>query len=180
MSFLRHGILLTAVGCASGGGSTGVLHGDLTVSQDGAVEGVLVWEFFEADRTTAAPAEGHLCARLLSVSGTPVDASDCDTCEVAVALQVSDIEHDCADTLGTDPELESMDRLWIQDGSAKSAGKYPDSRWAWALGWSGAAPVEEGVAWDEGFEFGEPPPDPTVLTGRRVRLAPTEARRLGQ
>lgn len=180
MSPLRHGVLLAVTGCASGSTPTGVLHGDVTVAQDGSVEGVLVWEFFEANRTTTAPADGHLCARLLSVSGSPVEEADCGDCAVAVALDVADTEQDCGDTLGTDPTLASMDRLWIQADTATTAAMYPDARWAWALGWGGGAPAVEGVAWDEGFEFGDPPSDPTVLTGRRVRLAPAEARTLAQ
>jgi len=179
VSALRSGLcVLLLSACASGGGHTGVLHGDVTVAEDGSVQGVFVWEFFAPEGPEPALAEAHVCARLLEVAGEPSPDAACEDCVVAAALTISEVEHDCADSMGTDPSLASMDRIWLRPGSGGKSGHFPDDRWSWSLGWDGGTPSEEGVAWDEGFEFGEPPDHPDVLLGRRVRLAPESARRL--
>ena len=177
----RPGLLLVAGlsvlgGCGGGGTDVwGVLHGDLTVSGDGAVRGVLVWEFFDSAWERSVSADDHRCARVLTVVGAPVP---CDGCAVAVSLQVDELEHDCPGSEGTHPDLRAMDQLQVAPPGKAVAGAWPDDRWAWSLGWSGGGLEAEGVAWDEGFEFGEPPEDPKVLTGRRVRLGAATARRL--
>ena len=148
----------------------------MTVHDGGSVTGVLMWEFFAQDGGGPAVPDAHSCARLLEIVGEHEPASDCGDCAVAVTLAVAEVEHDCADKMGTDKSLSKMDRLWIRPGSGDKSSAYPDERWAWALGWEGSAPSAEGVAWDEGFEFGEPPVDPSSLAGRRVRLAPDSAR----
>lgn len=155
----------------------GVLHGDVTVSETGDVHGVLVWEFFEGAWERSTSADDHRCGRVLEVDGT-ADPS-CEDCAAAATLVVTNVEHDCPAGEGTHAALAALDRLWIQPSGHTPAGSWPDTAWSWALGWSGGSPVEEGVAWDEGMEFGDPPPDPTSVVGRRVRLAPTTARGFG-
>jgi hypothetical protein len=168
------GCVTAAIGCGSGTGDLwGLLHGDVTVQADGSVQGVLVWEFFEADWEAARSGEEHRCGRVLTVEG-PADPS-CADCAVAVTLLAENTEHDCPGVEGVSPQLQSMDRLWIRKAQRAPAGQWPDASWGWSVGWSGGAPTDEGVAWDEGMEFGEPPVDPSSLLGRRVRLSPTRA-----
>ena len=169
-------VMLALSACASGTGTSGVLHGDVTVHEGGEISGVLLWEFFAQEGDSPAEPEGHLCARLLEVVGEPDSDSECDDCAVAVTLAVTDVEHDCSDKMGIDKSLAAMDRLWIRPGPGDRSSVFPDDRWSWALGWGQTTPAAEGVAWDEGFEFGEPPSDPSSLVRRRVRLAPDSAR----
>jgi hypothetical protein len=121
------------------------------------------------------PADDHRCGRVVAVQGTP-DSTDNADSTLSVALQTENIEHDCSSWEGSDPSLASMDRLVLRPAASTPAGNWPDDRWTWALGWSGGAVADEGVAWDEGMEFGEPPADRSSLLGRRVRLSPTDAR----
>ena len=135
-------LALALPACASATDTTGVLHGDVTVRADGGLHGQLVWEFFEGDAVTP---EAHVCARLIAVRGEPDPESTCEDCEVAVILEVEDVEHDCAGSVGSDRSLARMDRLWIGPGSADRSAAFPDDRWSWSLGWKGALPEEEGV-----------------------------------
>ena len=156
----------------------GVLHGDVTVRDDWTVDGVLVWEFFDAGWERRQSPDDHRCGRLMSVQGA-FDPS-CADCAYAAVLSVETVEHDCPGGEGVDPSLESIDRLWLRVARNVPAGSWPDDRWEWALGWEGGAPHTEGVAWDEGMEFGQPPRDPGMVLGRRIRMAATNARGFGK
>ncbi len=153
----------------------GVLHGDVTVGEDGSVDGVLVWEMFESDWADDLDPERHLCGRVLHVAGES-SPSGCAECAVDAALVVEEIQTDCPGVEGSTPALVSMDRLRLLPVNGKIAGAWPDYQWAWALGWAGGEPAQEGVAWDEGFEFGDPPADGASVLGRRLRLGPANAR----
>ena len=166
---------LSSVAC--GGGSYdlwGVLHGDITIRDDQSVDGVLVWEFFEAGWERGQSAKDHRCGRLLTLRGT-VDPT-CTDCAYGAIITTQTIEHDCPGREGVDPSLETADRIWIRKSPRAPAGRWPDDRWSWSAGWDGGPPEVEGVAWDEGMEFGSPPQMPEVLVGRRIRLMATNAR----
>jgi len=152
----------------------GIVHGDISVGSGGDVDGVLVWEFFDSKWERARSSKHHRCGRVLGLTGTADQG--CADCAVNVQLVVEDIEHDCSGGEGTHPSLTAMDSLRISPSRDVPAGSWPDTSWSWALGWGGGAPEVEGMAWDEGFEFGEPPTDESSLSGRRVRLIPVQTR----
>lgn len=178
---LRRTLLLAGVATSvSCGGERfdiwGVLHGDVTIRDDRTVDGVLVWEFFEADWERRQAADEHRCGRVLAISG--VFDSSCSDCAFAATVTSETIEHDCPGREGVDPSLELVDRIWLQKADRVPAGAWPDDRWTWSVGWDGGAPAVEGVAWDEGMEFGEPPRQRDVVVGRRIRMMATNARGL--
>lgn len=171
--------LCLLTGCGTGSHDLwAMVHGDVTVSMEGQVSGVLVWEFFEPQWEAQQSADHHRCGRVLAVTGAPEPG--CTDCAVAVTLETEDVEHDCPGGEGTHSSLAAMDRLQLVRAKETPPGAWPDDRWSWALGWSDSVPAVEGVAWDEGMEFGEPPADRSSLLGRRVRLMPTRARGLDQ
>ncbi|HCH65399.1 MAG: hypothetical protein CL927_19040 [Deltaproteobacteria bacterium] len=152
----------------------GVLHGDVTIRDDQSLDGVLVWEFFEAGWERRQSADDHRCGRLISIQGM-VDPT-CADCAYGATITTETLEQDCPGREGVAPALEAVDRLWLRPSERVPEGRWPDDRWTWSAGWEGGAPEVEGVAWDEGMEFGTPPAAPEVLVGRRIRLMATTAR----
>jgi hypothetical protein len=151
----------------------GVLHGDLTIREDRTVDGVFVWEFFDERWERRQSADDHRCGRVMSVQG--VFDPSCSDCVYAALVTTDTVEHDCPGGEGVDPSLGGIDRIWLRASERVPPGTWPDDRWAWSLGWAGGAPEDEGLAWDEGMEFGEPPRDPGVVIGRRIRMTATNA-----
>lgn len=155
--------------------SWGVLHGGLTVDDDGSARGVLVWEFFSDDWSRARSSAAHQCARLLSVEGEPNEG--CADCALDVGLQVVDDVSDCGGTEATESTFAELSALQLAPNTTSSP-HTPGDRWEWRVGWSTGAALREGVAWDEGVEWGEPPDDLNQVRGRRIVLGPDTARRL--